>query len=162
MKIKLLVSWLLLAGLTGQPVLARQEAKLSFGTSPLAILLTDESVYLCPLCGDRFLSIFRQLSSQIGKDRIWVAVSGVEPEHEADAAGLSSAVRKRIQAFLRSNGIGCPVLADPAGALRGPGGALPACVVFDMSSGTVRSFALPQMQIRLPKPPAKPPAQGKK
>jgi hypothetical protein len=150
MKIKRLASWLLLAGLTGQLVLARQEARLSFGTSPLAILLTDESVYLCPLCGDRFLSIFRQLSSQIGKDRIWVAVLGLKPEHEADTAGLISAVRKRIQAFLRSNGIVCPVLADPAGALRGPGGELPACLIFDTSAGSVQSFSLIKMPKKKP------------
>jgi hypothetical protein len=148
MKIQGLVFWLILAGLTGQQVLALQETGLSFGNTPLAILLTDESIYLCPLCGDRFLAAFRQLSSRIGKGRIWVAVSGVKTGQEADAAELISAVKKRIQAFLRSNGVVCPVMDDSGGALRGPGGNLPACVVFDVTSGSVRSFALSQIRIR--------------
>jgi len=148
MTAKHLMTWLLLAGLFAQPVLAGTETKLSACASPLVVFLTDESLYLCPLCGDRFLAVFKQLASRVGPGRVWVAVAGEKSENKAEAADFRSAVKKRIEAFLRSNGIICPVMDDSSGALRGPGGVLPACITFDTASGSVRSFALPQMEIK--------------
>ena len=148
MTAKLLMIWLLLAGLFSRPVLTGPETKPSAGASALVIFLTDESIYLCPLCGDRFLAVFQQLASRVGRGRVWVAVAGEKFENKAEAAEFRSAVKKRIKAFLRSNGIICPVMDDSSGALRGPGGALPACITFDTASGSVRSFALPQMEIK--------------
>jgi hypothetical protein len=141
-------AWILLAGLLGHALLAVPTGPPSAGASPLVIFLTDESLYLCPLCGDRFLAVFKQIASRVGPGRVWVAVAGEKFETKAGATEFRAAVKKRIEAFLRSNGIICPVMDDSSGALRGPGGALPACITFDTASGSVRSFALSQMEIK--------------
>jgi hypothetical protein len=141
-------SWILLAGLLGQALLAVPTGPPSAVASPLVIFLTDESLYLCPLCGDRFLAVFKQIASQVGPGRVWVAVAGEKSGDKAKSPEFRLAVKKRIRAFLRSNGIICPVLDDSSGALRAPGGSLPACIAFDTASGSVRSVALPQIDLK--------------
>jgi hypothetical protein len=148
MPIKHLAARLLLASLLGQALWAMPAGPSLPGPSPLAVFLTDESLYLCPLCGDRFLAVYEMIATQVGPGRVWVVIAGEKYGKRTEAQAFRSAVKKRIQAFLRSNGIICPVMDDSNGALRGPGGVLPACITFDTASGSVRSFALPQMEIR--------------
>ncbi len=139
---------LLLTGLIGQALWAGPIWPPAAGASSLVVFLTDESLYLCPLCGDRFLVAYKMIASQARHDRLWVAVAAEKSENQARAAALRAAGIKRIQDFLRSNGITCPVMDDADGALRGPGGVLPAFIVFDAATGSIKSFALIDMGLK--------------
>jgi len=148
MALKPIVAWVVLAVLLGRAPLAMAGGSPAPGPSLLVIFLTDESLYLCPLCGDRFLAAYRRVAAQVGPVRIWVAVAGEKSGKQAGSSDFRAAVKKHIEAFLRSNGIICPVLDDPGGVLRGPDGILPACLTFDAAGGAVRSFALVEREIK--------------
>jgi len=148
MTVKHFAVCLLLAKLIGQALWAGPIWPPATGASSLVVFLTDESLYLCPLCGDRFLVVYKMIASQVRPDRLWVAVAAEKSGNQARAAALRAAVIKRIQDFLRSNDITCPVMDDAHGALRGPGGVLPAFIVFDVAAGAIRSFALLDMGLK--------------
>jgi hypothetical protein len=103
----------------------------------LVVLIADQSLYLCPLCGERFISAYRRLAARFGHGALVIVVSPDVRETGPTAASGEAAAR-RIKTYLRTNGCRAPVLLDRSGCLHPPEGKteIPGFVL-DSSSGLV-------------------------
>lgn len=100
------------------------------------VIFADQSLYLCPLCGERFMADYRLLASRHGEERIWIVVS---PEPDEESAGISpEAAAKRIRVYLNWKGCPAPVLADRSGVFRAVGSRTAgSALVLDAAAGLV-------------------------
>lgn len=80
----------------------------------IAVMIADQSLYLCPLCGEQFLSAYRRLAARLGPDAVWVVVPSDGTE-AAPSSGAGEAAARRIRLYLRSRGCPAPVLLDRSG-----------------------------------------------
>ena len=108
----------------------------------LVLLVADQSLYLCPLCGERFMAACRALAARYGPDSVWVIVSPAGEGSVSPSGDFKAAVGKRIRAFLRANGCTAAVILDANGSFRIPGRILPAGWLFDQASGIAQDLSL--------------------
>jgi len=118
----------------------------SLGRQTLVVIFADQSLYLCPLCGERFMADYRLLASRHGQERIWVVFS---PESDEESAGISpEAAAKRIRVYLRLKGCPSPVLVDRSGVFRAVGSrATSSGLVLDAAAGSVENLPAARMGI---------------